>query len=52
MNNNICVEMTRAAFETYRENWKINGFCKESLIKYLNKTGGYLGNVVDIAIVD
>lgn len=49
--NAICVEMTRAAFDTYKANWKEDGFCKEALIKYLNSTGGYLGTVTDITVV-
>ena len=49
---NITVEMTRAAFETYKKNWKDKGFSKEALIKYIDKTGVYLGKVVDITVTD
>lgn len=49
---NITVEMTRTAYEFYKNNWRDDGFCKESLIKYIDKTGGYMGKVVDINIID
>ena len=48
----ICIEMTRAAYEYYKNNWKDKGFCREALIKYLDKAGGYMGTVVDIAITE
>lgn len=49
---NITVEMTRAAYETYKRNWRDDGFSKEALIKYSDKTGGYMGKVVDITVTD
>lgn len=48
----IAVEMTRAAYEAYKRNWHDDGFSKEALIKYIDKTGGYMGKVVDITIID
>ena len=49
---NITVEMTRAAYETYKRNWRDDCFSKEALIKYIDKTGGYMGKVVDITVTD
>lgn len=48
----LTVEMTRAAYEFYKKNWRDDGFSKEALIKYIDKTGGYMGKVVDITVTD
>lgn len=49
----ITVTMSKAAYEFYEQNWNDKGkkrFSKEALIQYIDKTGGYMGTVVDIAI--
>lgn len=50
--NELTVEMSRAAFDQYASNWHAENFSKEALVRYLNETGGYMGIVTDIAIVD
>lgn len=52
----ITVTMSKDAYDFYEQNWKEKGskekkaFSKEALIKYINKTGGYMGEVTDIAV--